>query len=69
MSRLAKFLETYEQHDRDLSVSEVAIILGISTEAIRRYIRLGILPAYKIGPAYRVTVHDLMKFLIDRKTV
>lgn len=39
--------------------------LGVSYNTIRKYIRLGLLPATKIGKSYRVSYEDIQKALKD----
>lgn len=50
-----------------LSVKEVAGILGLHEQVIRRYIREGILPAVKLQKAYRIDREDLDTWLEERK--
>ncbi len=51
-----------------LSTKEVANILGLHEQVIRRYIRKGILPAIKLERKYRVDEKDLNNWLEERKT-
>jgi excisionase family DNA binding protein len=46
-----------------LSVPVVARRLGVSDRSIRRYIKRGLLRAYKIGGQIRIAEEDLMAFL------
>jgi excisionase family DNA binding protein len=47
----------------DYSISEVAIIIEMSRESVRRYIKAGMLKAVKRGKSYRVNADDLYTFL------
>lgn len=47
----------------DLSVSEVAASLRISTTTIRRYIRDGRMEAYRVGGQWRVAKESIEAFL------
>ena len=51
-----------------LSTKEVANILGLHEQVIRRYIRKGILPAIKLERKYRIDEKDLNNWLEERKT-
>jgi len=51
-----------------LSTKEVANILGLHEQVIRRYIKKGILPAIKLERKYRVDEKDLNNWLEERKT-
>lgn len=51
-----------------LSTKEVANILGLHEQVIRRYIRKGILPAIRLERKYRVDEKDLNNWLEERKT-
>lgn len=51
-----------------LSTKEVANILGLHEQVIRRYIRKGILPAIKLERKYRIDEKDLSNWLEERKT-
>ncbi|MBI2870266.1 MAG: helix-turn-helix domain-containing protein [Candidatus Omnitrophica bacterium] len=50
-----------------LVVREVASIMRVSTEHIRRLIRTGHLPAFKVGRrgGYRIREEDLSKYIDD----
>jgi excisionase family DNA binding protein len=37
----------------DLSIKELAAFIGVSTDSIRRAVRKGVLPATRVGTAYR----------------
>ena len=50
-----------------LSTKEVADILGLHEQVIRRYIRKGILPAIKLEREYRIDEKDLNDWLEKRK--
>ena len=49
--------------DRIYSVEEVASILQVHIDTVRRYIKSGALRAAKIGKAYRVQEKDLQAFI------
>lgn len=51
-----------------LSTKEVANILGLHEQVIRRYIRKGILPAIKLERKYKIDQEELNKWLEERKT-
>lgn len=51
-----------------LSTKEVAHILGLHEQVVRRYIRKGILPAIKLERKYRIDEEDLNNWLEERKT-
>lgn len=51
-----------------LSTKEVANILGLHEQVIRRYIRKGILPAIKLERKYKIDEGDLNRWLEERKT-
>ena len=50
---------------RLLSVSEVAEILKVSNEFVRRLIRQGSIPGRKIGREWRVEESELLKYVRD----
>ena len=52
--------------DRIYSAEEVAEILQVHTDTVRRYLRTGALRAAKIGKAYRVQEKDLQAFIEAR---
>ena len=52
--------------DRIYSVEEVASILQVHIDTVRRYIKSGALRAAKIGKAYRVQESDLQAFIEAR---
>jgi excisionase family DNA binding protein len=49
-----------------VSVKEAAAMLSVSPSGVRRWIRLGLLPAVKVGSLTRVRVSDLEAFLRPR---
>ncbi len=51
-----------------LSTKEVANILGLHEQVIRRYVRKGILPAIKLERKYKIDEEDLNNWLEERKT-
>lgn len=51
-----------EQH-LDYSITEVANIIDMSRESVRRYIQTGMLKAVKNGKSYRIRKQDLYNFL------
>lgn len=50
-----------------LSTAQIAEILDVHEETVRRYIRKGTLPAIKIGGVYRVKREDFERFLEDSR--
>jgi excisionase family DNA binding protein len=53
-----------------LDTQEVARILGVHVQTVRRYIRARQLPAIRLTPRlYKVREHDLQRFLESRATV
>jgi excisionase family DNA binding protein len=55
--------QTLDQLPTLHSVPAVAQRLGVSEKSIRRYIKRGLLCAYKIGGQIRIAEEDLMAFL------
>ena len=43
----------------DLSIKELAAIIGVSTDTIRRAVRKGEIPATRVGTAYRFDLHQV----------
>lgn len=52
--------------DRIYNLEEVASILQVHIDTVRRYIKSGALRAAKIGKAYRVQERDLQAFIEAR---
>ena len=52
--------------DKYYSVDNIAQMLGIHPKTVRRYITEGHLRAAKVGKQYRVTGHDLSRFVEAR---
>ena len=52
--------------DRIYNLEEVADILQVHVQSVRRYIKSGALRAAKIGKAYRVQEKDLQAFIEAR---
>jgi excisionase family DNA binding protein len=53
-----------------LDTQEVARILGVHVQTVRRYIRARQLPAIRLTPRlYKVREHDLELFLKSRATI
>jgi excisionase family DNA binding protein len=53
-----------------LDTSEVARILGVHVQTVRRYIRSQKLPAIRLTPRlYKVRQGDLERFLLARQTI
>lgn len=50
-----------------MTIEEIASILRVSEETIRRYIRDGLLPAIRLRGMYRVKREDFEKFLKQRE--
>jgi excisionase family DNA binding protein len=53
--------------ERFYSLEEVAEQLGVSERTVRRWIKSGVLPAYKPGREYRIRAGELEEFLQSRK--
>ena len=51
-----------------LTPKEIALLLGVHEETIRRYLRTGELPAIKLRGVYRVKREDFEEFLRKRRT-
>ncbi len=51
-----------------IDLEEVAEILHVTVDTVRRYIQDKQLPAYRIGRQYLVDRADVYKFLRDRRT-
>ena len=51
--------------DADLTLHEAAELLGVHYMTAYRYVRLGVLPAVKVGGSWQVTVADLNAFKND----
>ena len=51
-----------------IDLEEVAKILHVTVDTVRRYIQDKLLPAYKVGRSYLVDRADVYKFLRDRRT-
>jgi len=47
----------------DYSIADVADIIGMSRESVRRYIQAGLLKAEKAGKSYRIRKLYLVQFL------
>ncbi|MFN8474897.1 MAG: helix-turn-helix domain-containing protein [Anaerolineae bacterium] len=52
-----------------LTPKEIAQLLKLHEETIRRYLRSGELPAIKLGGVYRVKREDLEEFLKKHRTL
>lgn len=52
-----------EKYPPLLSVSDVAEILGVSCNTVRKLIKDNYIPAVKIGSRYKVTKNKLLSFL------
>lgn len=58
------------RRDGLLNTQEVARILGVHVQTVRRYIRSKQLPAIKLTPRlYKIRQRDLERFLSARQTV
>ena len=44
----------------DLSIKELAVFIGVSTDTIRRVVRKGELPATRVGTAYRFDLRQVL---------
>lgn len=52
-----------------LTPQEVSDLLRISTQTVRRWIKEGRLPAYKVGRAWRIKEGDLNRWLNEQYTI
>lgn len=63
-------MTTASRRDSLLDTEEVARILGVHVQTVRRYIRLQELPAIRLTPRlYKIRQGDLDRFLEARRTV
>ena len=53
--------------DRLLKTREVAEVLGVSARTVARWIRLGVLPARRVGRTWRVRWGDVVAMLEGSK--
>ena len=61
--------DRYPPHSRNfLSVAEVATLLGKSKNRLSEAIKLGKIPAYRIGKDYRIDGAELANYLEARRT-
>ncbi len=51
------------------TAEDVADMLELSVDTIRRYIREGLLPAVKLKGSYRIMREDFERFIEERKTI
>jgi len=51
-----------------LSPTEVARRLGVSRRTVRRWIKSGVLPAYRVGGVYRIAPDEFASFLEQSRT-
>jgi len=52
-----------KQTEQEYSISNIADIIEMSRESVRRYIQLGMLQAEKRGKSYMIRKIDLVRFL------
>jgi excisionase family DNA binding protein len=62
-------LEDLVEQKTFLTPLEVSDLLRVSTQTVRRWIKEGKLPAYKVGRAWRIKEADLDEWLDGRRTV
>jgi len=55
--------------DNFYTVNEVAVLLRVSKLTILRYIKAGVLPAYKIGRDWRIRKVELELFIDSRRSI
>lgn len=61
---------THTKWEGLLATEEVARILGVHVQTVRRYIRSQQLPAIRLTPRlYKVRAQDLERFLLARQTI
>jgi excisionase family DNA binding protein len=53
--------------DELMTITEAARILKLSTFTVRRYIKVGKLPAAKVGGQWRIRKNDLIDFVAGDK--
>jgi len=51
-----------------LTLQEVSALLRVSTQTVRRWIKAGKLPAYKVGRVWRIKDVDLDRWLDGQRT-
>ena len=52
--------------DRFFSVDEVAEILGLSSQTIRKLVKKGLIKAIRLGHAYRIPVESIQALKCDK---
>lgn len=63
-------MSTQPRREGLLDTEEVARILGVHVQTVRRYIRSKQLPAIRLAPRlYKIRQHDLERFLNERGTI
>ena len=62
------FTKNFDSYPDGLEVWQVAIILNVGQNTVRRLIRDRKIPAFKIGRAYLIDKHSLRVFIESRST-
>jgi len=65
---MLEFVQQYDTYQEGLTVVEVAKILNVTPESVRRYIRAKQLPAYSAGGTYTISKRDLLLYIQQSKT-
>ena len=56
----------FKNLNRMLRVEEVAEFLGVEKRTVRKWCRIGIIEAVKLGKEWRIPVNSLINFLVER---
>lgn len=65
---MVSFIKNFVSYPDGLEVWQVAIILRLGQDTVRRLIRTHRLPAYRVGRAYLISKYDLRKFIEGTST-
>jgi len=61
------FTRDSSEHQSFLTPQEVSDILRVSVYTVRRWIKEGELPAYKVGRGWRISESDLNRWLFQQR--
>ena len=64
---MAMLSDKSAEHQSFLTPQEVAKLLRVSVYTVRRWIKDGNLPAYKVGRGWRISESDLGTWLIQQR--
>ncbi|RUM29232.1 MAG: hypothetical protein DSY42_06960 [Aquifex sp.] len=56
----------FKNLNRMLRVEEVAEYLGVEKRTVRKWCRIGMIEAVKLGKEWRIPVNSLINFLVER---